>query len=300
MNEIIKQEITLDELKPKVLVIRSYNTKPMLDACEGIPTLKRYVYDYEIEYFTDDGGVMIVDGNAFDILKGCLAFRRPGQCWNSIPHYSCWNLNLDLLGDSYIGVDNYLEYRFLKFQKYITNPLLDGIPSFMKIKNQKYILQLLTLIKLLTSDKSEHGILSLKIKVLELIKFISEEANDLTFFCAKKSQVIYDILDYMNKHFEEKITLQDLSRKTNYNPIYLHRFFRETTRKTPAQYLLQIRLEHAQYLLLNTDKAFAEIATDCGLNTPSYFCYVFKKQYNMTPNEFKSTYLLNDSTRHNL
>ncbi len=252
----------------------------------------RYIHDYEINFFTKDGGIMINDDREYNVLKNCLTFRRPGQLCSSYTPYACWMLYLDLSGGN--EQPTVPPGWSVIPQEYLFNPLLDKIPDFLNIKNGAYMAEIFTAIKLLSVNKSDHAILSLKIKVLELLNLITEEAerqitND---YNVRENQIVTATINYINDHFSEKISLHDISGNVNYSPAHLHRTFRRKTLMTPGEFLLQVRLEYAQSLLLHTNMKYNEIALASGFNTPAYFCYVFRKRHNMTPNEYKSAYLL--------
>jgi signal transduction histidine kinase/AraC-like DNA-binding protein len=54
-------------------------------------------------------------------------------------------------------------------------------------------------------------------------------------------------------------------------------------------YIINVRLKRAQYLLLNTDKSIAEISSEVGFSSPNYFATIFKARFNQSPKEFKSS-----------
>lgn len=64
---------------------------------------------------------------------------------------------------------------------------------------------------------------------------------------------------------------------------YLIRLFKKDFGYTPIEYLIKLRLEHAQYLILNTNLNIGEISRLCGYNTPSFFIEQYKKAYGRTP-----------------
>jgi signal transduction histidine kinase/DNA-binding response OmpR family regulator/ABC-type xylose transport system substrate-binding protein len=53
-------------------------------------------------------------------------------------------------------------------------------------------------------------------------------------------------------------------------------------------YLVNVRLQKAKYLLLNTGKSVAEIAQEVGFSSPAYFSTIFKSKVKQSPTEFRS------------
>ncbi|MEM1273312.1 MAG: AraC family transcriptional regulator [Pseudomonadota bacterium] len=56
---------------------------------------------------------------------------------------------------------------------------------------------------------------------------------------------------------------------------------------SPTQYVNRIRIQHAAMLLSGTDRALADIASDCGFENLSYFHRLFREQYGTTPNKYR-------------
>lgn len=97
-------------------------------------------------------------------------------------------------------------------------------------------------------------------------------------------------VEYAKKDFAMPITLKDIAKACFINEKYLGRIFIKETGQTFREYLTQRRLERAQSLLEHTDEDIIKISLDCGFTSHSYFTNVFKKQFNMTPKEYRSKY----------
>ena len=65
------------------------------------------------------------------------------------------------------------------------------------------------------------------------------------------------------------------------------RNFKQTTMKSPMQYILSIRINNAISLLETTDYNITEIATIIGYDNPLYFSRIFKKQTGLSPSDFR-------------
>jgi len=301
MKKVSEKHIAIEDLRPNVLYVGYQNMLKNAFVNKGIRSPERYSYDYEIEFFTDSSGITIVDGIEYKISKGSLVFRRPGQRCNSVTPYSCWFLVLDLLGNGGKNIDNFKATRSLSFQEVLRNPCLDSIPAFMKVENESNYINCFSNISILAHSKNEHDRLALRIKLLELIYMICEDAkNSLSKDLIKHTErestsIIFSILQYINTHYSEKMALEDLSYRANLSPIYFHRLFVKVTQNTPAMYIQQVRLDRAKYMLLRTNMTCGEIANACGFNSPSYFNYVFRKQFKITPNEYRLSHLNTDT-----
>jgi len=65
--------------------------------------------------------------------------------------------------------------------------------------------------------------------------------------------------------------------------------FREATGVTPHQYVLDVRLRHAQEWLRKKNSALIDIAAHCGFSSQSHMTSVFRKRLGVTPGEFRRT-----------
>jgi AraC family transcriptional regulator len=85
------------------------------------------------------------------------------------------------------------------------------------------------------------------------------------------------------------ISLEALAEESGYSRAHFLRMFREATGVTPHQYVLDVRLRHAQECLRKKDAALIDVAAVCGFSSPSHMTSVFRKRLGMTPGEFRRT-----------
>lgn len=95
-------------------------------------------------------------------------------------------------------------------------------------------------------------------------------------------------IEYIHGHFGERITLGELAAIANLSESHFIRVFKESTGKTPKEYLLLIRLDKAKKMLQNSNMKNAEIALDCGFNNPSHFSNTFNKHFKVSPFKYRS------------
>ena len=98
---------------------------------------------------------------------------------------------------------------------------------------------------------------------------------------------IKTVLEYIERHYQSPITLAELAEVAGMNPQYFCRAFKEVTMQSPMDYVIYYRLEQAVRLLSATDLSVMDVALECGFNDCSYFIRVFKKQKNVTPNQYR-------------
>ena len=94
-------------------------------------------------------------------------------------------------------------------------------------------------------------------------------------------------IEYMNQHFSEDISLDQIADYIYLSKCYFHRLFTQTVNCTPHTYLNTIRLQHAKELLRNTQLPVQEIASNVGFGNYSYFIQLFKQREGITPSAFR-------------
>lgn len=93
---------------------------------------------------------------------------------------------------------------------------------------------------------------------------------------------------YIETHFREPITIDDIAADADISVSTLLRLYHDILHTTPIQYVLQYRLEQIREELLSyPGSAISEIAYSCGFNDISYFNRCFLKKYECTPSEFR-------------
>ncbi len=96
------------------------------------------------------------------------------------------------------------------------------------------------------------------------------------------------ILDFINEHYMEKITLQDLASREFIGTNYLSSYIKKNLGMTLSDYLSHIRLKKF-HERLQTDffSPINDLAIKCGFSSPQYAASLFQRQYDITPGKFR-------------
>ncbi|HWJ26118.1 MAG TPA: AraC family transcriptional regulator [Flavisolibacter sp.] len=97
---------------------------------------------------------------------------------------------------------------------------------------------------------------------------------------------IQPVLQYLNQHFDESLTLGSVSREFGFSERTLSRLFQSTLNISFLQYLKQLRVVKAVGMMLQTDLNLSEIAYATGYNSLSSFSNSFYEMTNRRPSEF--------------
>lgn len=95
------------------------------------------------------------------------------------------------------------------------------------------------------------------------------------------------VLDYLESHYHEDITLDLVAEKLDISGGYLSTYFKEKTGKNFIDYVHEVRINKAKELLLRSDMLIQEAASQVGYNNLNSFNRMFKKYTGSTPSEFR-------------
>lgn len=98
---------------------------------------------------------------------------------------------------------------------------------------------------------------------------------------------IQTMLRYIAEHYDEKITIAQVADSTGLHQNYAMKLFNRVMHISIKQYINQLRLQHAQALLIDTDKAVLNIALEAGFGSISRFYDIFQRNFSMSPLEFR-------------
>lgn len=106
---------------------------------------------------------------------------------------------------------------------------------------------------------------------------------------AKPNDTVRDIISYVNEHYKEKISLDDIAAQAGFSREYFCRFFKQHIGVTFLQYLNEVRISHAGRLLMSTDMSIAEVMRESGFTNQTIFNRTFKELYGMTPRHARNS-----------
>lgn len=95
------------------------------------------------------------------------------------------------------------------------------------------------------------------------------------------------VVDYIEVHLAEEITLDSLARKACLSPYHFSRLFRDATGDSPHRYVTGRRVEAARQRLAHGGYALVEIALDLGFGSQDNFTRVFRKVVGLTPGQYR-------------
>ena len=124
----------------------------------------------------------------------------------------------------------------------------------------------------------------------ELTKFVPANLQEL--------ERLEKMLNYLNMHFTEVISLQDLADQVHLSREVCCRFFKKMTGKTITGYLEEYRTNKSFSLVQSGQYSMTQITEMVGFSNPSRFASAFRKRFGCNPGEYHSAHLAARMQRH--
>ena len=234
----------------------------------------------EIMFVREGQGKIAVGKTEFPVAKGDVVVFNPGtkhcEFWEngntSVTFLGISNLNIDglkpscLCKDDFAIMRSYGDYEVLCFY-------LDRLFAEKEIKSS------------LSASISKH-LLNI---IISCVLRLSEDTEKATEY----KKTYSDIKHFMDEHYTEIDSIDNLCREFFINKYYLTHLFKDAYGIPPLQYVIQKRMALAKHLLVNTNSRVDEVSASCGYSDVAYFCRLFKKTEGITPLKFRKQHRLN-------
>jgi AraC family transcriptional regulator len=97
------------------------------------------------------------------------------------------------------------------------------------------------------------------------------------------------VIDYIEAHLVDAISLEQMAQLAGYSAYHFSRLFKQATRRSPHQYLIERRVQRATELLKAPRVSTAEIAYALGFSSQSHFATAFKRVVGVTPKAYQGS-----------
>lgn len=221
-------------------------------------------------------GELNYDGKKYDLKKGDMVFIDCRKPYSHTTDSNLWSLRwCHFYGPTLSFV----------YEKYVER---GGRPTFRPEETAPFLSTLDSLYKLASGsdyirDMRINEELNRLCTLLMEQSWHPEEATT-----APKKLSVVEVKEYLEQHYAEKITLDELSTRFFINKYYLTRVFKEQFGQSITAYLTSLRITHAKQLLRFSEKSVEEIGLECGLGQLHYFSRVFKEVEGVPPSVYRS------------
>lgn len=124
----------------------------------------------------------------------------------------------------------------------------------------------------------------------EMLLTMKEGQQPMSMRFSDCSPAFFELLNYVDQHLMEDLSLQELSVRFHLNYTYCSELFHSTTGQTFTKYLTGHRMERAATLIESTTLSMTEIARQTGYGNYNHFSYTFKNHFGQTPGSYRSTH----------
>lgn len=229
----------------------------------------RTVKFYEIELYTTSGNISVINGEKYRQSAGNILISQPGDLRCSIDMFECYCVHF-LCSDAEI----------IK--------TLNSLPKVFGAYNAERFVQIFKNMLNAHAAKSTAQRFMVQGGIAELLGCILNEAEEE--HGGKYERFVPAVsaaCTFMQNNIENRITLNDISKRVCLSPSFFHSVFKSIKGITPAEYLVRQRITAAKEMLRLNNLSLSEIAVLCGFGSQGYFNYVFKKQTGITPKKYR-------------
>jgi AraC-like DNA-binding protein len=169
----------------------------------------------------------------------------------------------------------------------------DNSPDFVTVPQVTQVPQPLRLVELLrrflddqenTRLEPNYASVLVKLMLLEIGAQVKDPQSAAPQQPRKLAAIAQTAL---GKRFREPITTSEIARMLHCNPDYLGRVYREAFGCSLTTGIHRVRMHHAKNLLLLSSLTVKEVSLACGYENPDYFRRIFRRFFDMQPNQFR-------------
>ncbi len=293
MDNLTNNEINYKQFKEKtvhgtaLLPFAKYHT----NISEMLPFYPIHWHE-EVEIIKMQEGIssFCVDGNWYQASTGDILILRPfvmhsiNRFENNDASIDAVVFNLRLLGSDEADICTLKYFAPLLNEKHSMPCIVHPTDSWYTAFNQ-------SLTSLFLCDENSAGA-ELDIKANLYWMFYHIYSNRLINIPHnvsedKRCYTVRLALEFIRTEYMNNITIQQIAKHCGYSEFYIMKLFKQFTGCSCVDYINNYRLTIAGRQLTDTDDDIASIAYQVGYNNVSYFNRQFKKQYGMTPKEFR-------------
>lgn len=258
-------------------------------------TLFHWHPEVEISYVHKGSARYHIDYDFFNSQAGDIILVRPNGMHSIHPIEKIeeiseiFTFHLDMIGQSHLDQTSlhYLQPLQNGAQKFITR-IQPDMAGYADIKN------CLQTIFTLAKEEGRHFELLLKSKLHEFIYllFLHRHVHKkITDDIYRKNAKIREVIDYINQHYHEDLSIEQLALLMGYSKPHFMSLFKQHTGISCMDFIIRVRLNQAKQLLINSHLTVLEIAEQVGFPNISHFNRQFKKHYQLTPSQYRKDHL---------
>lgn len=247
--------------------------------------------DARIFYIVSGSGMIDVDGSTYSLSRGTMVLINAG-----FP-YCLSGEDLDMIA---LNFDFTYDRKDIVMFLGLGDP--DALPSVKKtviedcpVLSSPLVLQGMThvesdlreIISVFQSQRiycREHAVCLLKAFLIQLARSTLQST-------VKASAISNQLIAYLQEHYQEDLTCDDIALHFNYHTYHINRIMRNATGTTVHKYLINYRISMSKSLLCNTNMTIEDIAAEVGFKNTPYYSNTFKKIVGCSPSYYRNRHI---------
>lgn len=239
-----------------------------------------------------------VEGDTISLEAGEACFINSGRFYRFVKGETqeC-ELGLTEMSETYLsgGFSDELKEKYIISVKEADNPaLVKFAPTLKGDSDEDILIQALQASAETVRIRDDAFELDLKSWMLtawgSLYKKYIHSSAVLKKAAIRERERLVRMLDYLNRHYTEKLTLTMLAEDCGVSGGEYCRFFKRQMNLTPFEYLQKCRIEHSMDELLEKSGSMSDIAAHCGFGGASYYAETFRKEMGCAPGDYRKWY----------
>lgn len=252
-----------------------------------------YHQEYELTYIPAGQGLRYVGNSVENFFDDDLVLVG-----SNLPH--CWIDETDQQQQSANAIVVYWKEEFLD-KSWMQSCEFKAIRNLLELSNKgiKFNQSVALRLKEKCLELPKLPPLQKLILLIEILQELSQ-SSEYSLLCEhgfstelnhSHNERINIVYRYINEHYHEKISLNDVASQVFMSPEYFSRFFSKIMKKSFFEFLNEYKISKACKLLIDSDRPISEICYDCGFESVPFFYRQFKKFKNCQPKQYRLNHL---------
>lgn len=124
-------------------------------------------------------------------------------------------------------------------------------------------------------------------QVIQLLGLVYSSALLKDVSRNRKEQLVHQVRYHIQGAWNRPINFESIAKEMSVSYVWLRKVFKEVMDVAPGQYQLNLKMEKAGQLLLETDFSISEVAYQCGFESLFHFSRLFRKKTNLSPTQYR-------------
>lgn len=266
---------------------------------EKIPFDYHSHHEYEIYFFHDGACRYLIHNHIYDlepgdiIIMNGLTLHRP----NFFPHHdyvrSVLHFVPAMIQDLLTALNS--DYLLDPFKKSTHLFIRSGDSAEGNYLNQ--LIEQMVYTKNTNDHTDPNTIVKLKLLLVESLITIHQliHMNHLEQPTKKNNKSIHaeNIATYIQENFQQVLTRDQIANELHISKSYASEVFKEMTGFTIMEYIMEVRLKEAKYILeMEPDIPIKDVASQCGFESAAHFSRYFRSKIGITPSAYRKNRLM--------